>query len=105
MVRGKEISIMSKNRIKSQFLIVSLLATLMTIMAFAALYPIMKMFIDDSAEGCFQEFNSTNSSWSRTCTNDPMDVYSGTMLKMTPFFIVIAIVLTIVWASLPMREG
>jgi len=70
---------------KGQFLVVSLLATFMTILAFIVLYPIMKLQIDTSVAG--------------------MDVYSATLLELAPFFILLSILLTIVWASLPMREG
>lgn len=91
---------MRLSRVKGQFLIVSLIATLMTLLAFAAMYPIMKSFINDTVDGCTTYMNST-----RVCTGEPMDVYSGTMLQMSPFFIVIAIILSIVFASLPMREG
>jgi hypothetical protein len=73
------------NRRKGQFLIVSLIATFMTIFGFVALYPILKAQIDHSVVG--------------------MDVYSATLLQLSPFFILIAILLTIVFASLPMREG
>jgi hypothetical protein len=57
----------------------------MTILAFIVLYPIMKLQIDTSVAG--------------------MDVYSATLLELAPFFILLSILLTIVWASLPMREG
>lgn len=70
---------------KGQFLIVAMLATFMTVTAFIVIYPIMAAQIN-SAVG-------------------DMDVYSATMLKLTPFFILVSIILTIVFASLPMREG
>jgi len=70
---------------KGQFLIVSMIATFMTVTAFIVIYPILS--------------NQINSA-----TGD-MDVYSATMLKLTPFFILVSIILTIVFASLPMREG
>jgi hypothetical protein len=55
----------------------------MTIMAFIVLYPIMKSAIDASSLA--------------------MDVYSATMLQLVPFFILLSILLTIVFASLPMK--
>jgi len=70
---------------KGQFLIVALIATFMTLVAFIVLYPILKMYIDTSVVG--------------------MDVYSATLLQLAPFFILISILLTIVFASLPMREA
>ena len=57
----------------------------MTLVAFIVLYPILKMYIDTSVVG--------------------MDVYSATLLQLAPFFILISILLTIVFASLPMREA
>jgi hypothetical protein len=69
---------------KGQFLIVSLIATFMTLIAFIALYPILKVQIDNSVVN--------------------MDVYSATLLQLAPFFILISILLTIVFASLPTRE-
>jgi hypothetical protein len=69
---------------KGQFLVVSLLASLMTIFAFIAVYPIMKAAIDSASYG--------------------MDVYSATMLQLAPFFILLSILLTIIWASLPMKQ-
>ena len=70
---------------KGQFLIVSLIATFMTIVAFIALYPILRAQINTAIQD--------------------MDVYSATLLQLSPFFILISIILTIVWASLPTREG
>lgn len=70
---------------KGQFLVVSLMATFMTVLAFIVLYPIMKSRIDAAIIG--------------------MDVYSATLLELTPFFILLSILLTIVFASLPTREG
>jgi hypothetical protein len=69
---------------KGQYLVVSLLATLMTIFAFVAVYPIMKAAIDAAVLG--------------------MDVYSATMLELAPFFVLLSIILTIVFASLPMKN-
>lgn len=88
---------MMKNR-KGQFLVVSLLATFMTMLAFVALYPIMKTYIDNSVNGCVTAINGTT-----TCNTD-MDVYSATLLQLAPFFILISILLTIVFASLPVKE-
>jgi len=83
---------------KGQFLIVSLLATFMTMLAFVALYPIMKTYIDTAVSGCTTLINT-----SIVCVVD-MDVYSATLLQLAPFFILISILLTIVFASLPTRE-
>lgn len=83
---------------KGQFLVVSLLATFMTMLAFVALYPIMKTQIDTAIAGCTTFPNGTT-----TCTRD-MDVYSATLLQLAPFFILISILLTIVFAALPVKE-
>lgn len=73
-----------KKKSKGQFLIVNLIVTFMVIFAFVVLYPIMKTRIDSAVSG--------------------MDVYSATMLQLTPFFIMLSLVLTIVFAALPVRE-
>ena len=83
---------------KGQFLVVSLLATFMTMLAFVALYPIMKTYIDNAVAGCTTYVNGTT-----VCAHD-MDVYSATLLQLAPFFILISILLTIVFASLPVKE-
>ena len=70
---------------KGQFLIVALIATFMTLVAFMVLYPILKVYIENAVVG--------------------MDVYSATLLQLAPFFILISILITIVFASLPMREA
>ena len=74
----------SKMNKKGQFLVVSLIATFMTMVAFVALYPIMKLQIDAAVLD--------------------MDVYSATMLQLAPFFILLSIILTIVFASLPTKS-
>lgn len=76
---------MKIKKISGQFLIVSMIATFMTVTAFIVIYPILSSQINSA-------------------TGD-MDVYSATMLKLTPFFIMVSIILTIVFASMPMREG
>jgi hypothetical protein len=93
---------MMKVGTKGQFMIVSLLATVMTIFAFVALYPVMKAQIDNAVS----DVHCTNTtiiggSGTSVCG---MDVYTSTLLELTPFFILIAIILTIVFASLPMKE-
>lgn len=82
---------------KGQFLIVSLIATFMTILGFIALYPIMRIQVEAAIDGC-----ATNTTGSIVCV--PMDVYSASLLQLAPFFILISILLTIVFASLPVRE-
>lgn len=69
---------------KGQFLVVSLITTVMVLFAFMAIYPILKAKIDSAVIG--------------------MDVYSATLLQLSPFFILLALILTIVFASLPVRE-
>ena len=78
------ISNVFRKRSKGQYMVVSLLASVFTLLAFVAVYPIIKGRIDDAVIG--------------------MDVYSATTLQLTPFFILLSILLTIVFASLPMRE-
>lgn len=69
---------------KGQFVIVPLLVSVMTILAFIVIYPIIKTAIDKAVVD--------------------MDVYSGTLLQLTPFFILLSIILTIVYLALPIRE-
>lgn len=74
---------LSRNK-KGQFVIVPLLVSVMTILAFITIYPIIKTAIDKAVVD--------------------MDVYSGTLLQLTPFFILLSIVLTIIYLALPIRE-
>jgi uncharacterized BrkB/YihY/UPF0761 family membrane protein len=75
---------MGFKRSKGQYLIVSLIVTMMVIFAFVVLYPILKSAIASAVTG--------------------MDVYTATLLQLTPFFILLSIVLTIIFAALPVRE-
>jgi len=69
------------NNNKGQFTIIALLSTVMVIFAFVALYPVISDAIDSIATD--------------------MDAYSATLLKLTPFFIVLTIILTIIYVALP----
>ncbi len=69
---------------KGQFLLVSLIASVMVIFAFVTIYPILKQAIATAVP--------------------TMDVYSATLLQLTPFFIILAVVLSIVFAAFPVRE-
>lgn len=69
---------------KGQFLVVSLITTIMVLFAFMAIYPVLKARIDASVVG--------------------MDVYAATLLQLSPFFILLSLILTIIFAALPVRE-
>jgi len=69
---------------KGQFTIVSLIVTFMVIVAFIGLYPILKAYIDD--------------------VSTSMDTYTATLLQLSPFFIILTILITIIFMSLPVTE-
>lgn len=69
---------------KGQFLVVSLITTIMVLFAFMAIYPVLKARIDSAVIG--------------------MDVYAATLLQLSPFFILLSLILTVIFAALPVRE-
>lgn len=73
---------------KGQYTIVALIATLITMVAYAVLYPVLTGFINPLI------LNITVS-----------DPYTATMLQLVPFFILLAIVLSVIFIVLPVREG
>jgi len=75
---------------KGQYTIVALIATLMVVLAFSRLYPIILDSISIS-KNVSSEMNQT-------------DVYTNTLLDMVPFFILLAIVLTTIFVTLPTKQ-
>jgi len=75
-------------KMKGQYTIVALIATLITMVAYAVLYPVLTGFINPLI------LNITVS-----------DPYTATMLQLVPFFILLSIVLSVVFIVLPVREG
>ena len=75
-------------KMKGQYTIVALIATLITMVAYAVLYPVLTGFINPLI------LNITVS-----------DPYTATMLQLVPFFILLSIVLSLVFIVLPVREG
>jgi uncharacterized BrkB/YihY/UPF0761 family membrane protein len=74
-------------RMKGQYTIVALIATFMTMIAYAVMYPVLMGFLNPLI------LNIT--------TSDP---YTATMLQLVPFFIILSIVLTVIFIVIPVRE-
>jgi uncharacterized BrkB/YihY/UPF0761 family membrane protein len=70
---------------KGQYTIVALIATFMIIVAFAAIYPILYATIQSVLP--------------------QMDAYTQTLMLLIPFFIVLAIIMTIIYLVIPHTEG
>lgn len=75
------------NRVsKGQFTVIALLATTMTFLAFARIYPVIDIGI--------QNATAVNGS----------DAETDALIRLIPFFIVLAIALTAIFTVLPVKE-
>jgi len=70
---------------KGQYTVVALIATFMVIVAFVAIYPILYSQIQSVLP--------------------QMDAYTQTLMLLIPFFIVLAIIMTIIYLVIPHVEG
>lgn len=72
------------NGFKGQYTLFALFMTVITIIAFTQVYPILKMFIDDAIPG--------------------MDEATGTLLSLSPLIIFFFILYGAMWYVIPSRE-
>ena len=73
--------------LKAQFTLVSLIMVFIMLLIFAKMYPIMEPFITELVD-------------SFTASGDPM---SALLMSLIPFFIVVAIIMSVLWYIVPKR--
>jgi len=69
---------------RGQFTIVSLVEILIMLVVYSKLYPVIELFI-----------------WNLTNISDPA---TGAIISMVPFFIAVAIIMSITWYIIPQRR-
>lgn len=79
---------LTKTRMKGQFTIVSLVMTLVMIIVYSQLYPVIENFLTPLVV----QLNAAG------------DPATATLINLIPFFIAIAIIMSVIWYIVPQKR-
>ena len=71
-------------KLKGQFTIITLIMTVLTLIVYAQLYPVMKSIIEDALP--------------------EMDEITALLISLSPFFLLVFILVAGLWYTIPRRE-